>query len=235
MYQAWAMTALLTSLARNQGEQSMSTPVIEKTVRVVVRGGDPVSEAGVASQLRYHHDLEILPSGAATAPDVVVLIADLVDEDTARTIRTIVRDEGARVVLVAAVVDGGAVLVAVEAGVAAIVRRSEATQDRLVTAIRAASTGDGHLPPDLLGRLLQQVGGTQSRPPTPQGLRFGGLTQRELTVLRLIAEGYSTREIARRLSYSERTIKNSIHDLVSRFQLRNRAHAVAFAVRQGLI
>jgi DNA-binding NarL/FixJ family response regulator len=213
----------------------MSTPVIEKTVRVVVRGGDPVSEAGVASQLRYHHDLEILPSGAATAPDVVVLIADLVDEDTARTIRTIVRDEGARVVLVAAVVDGSAVLVAVEAGVAAIVRRSEATQDRLVTAIRAASTGDGHLPPDLLGRLLQQVGGTQSRLPTPQGLRFGGLTQRELTVLRLIAEGYSTREIARRLSYSERTIKNSIHDLVSRFQLRNRAHAVAFAVRQGLI
>lgn len=213
----------------------MPTSVIEKTVRVVVRGGDPVSEAGVASQLRYHHDLEILPAGAATAPDVVVFIADLVDEDTARTIRTIVRDEGARVVLVAAVVDGSAVLVAVEAGVAAIVRRSEATQDRLVTAIRAASTGDGHLPPDLLGRLLQQVGGTQSRPPTPQGLRFGGLTQRELTVLRLIAEGYSTREIARRLSYSERTIKNSIHDLVSRFQLRNRAHAVAFAVRQGLI
>jgi DNA-binding NarL/FixJ family response regulator len=235
MYQAGATAALLTSLAHNQGEQRMSTPVIESTVRVVVRGGDPVSEAGVASQLRYHHDLEILPSGAATAPDVVVLIADLVDEDTARTIRTIVREELARVVLVAAVVDGSAVLVAVEAGVAAIVRRSEATQDRLVTAIRAASTGDGHLPPDLLGRLLQQVGGTQSRPPAPQGLRFGGLTQRELTVLRLIAEGYSTREIARRLSYSERTIKNSIHDLVSRFQLRNRAHAVAFAVRQGLI
>jgi DNA-binding NarL/FixJ family response regulator len=211
------------------------SPVTQSTVRVVVRGGDPVSEAGVASQLRYHHDLEVLPSGAATAPDVVVLIADLVNEDTAQTIRMIVRDESARVVLVAALVDGSAVLAAVEAGVAAIVRRSEATPDRLVTAIRAASTGDGHLPPDLLGRLLQQVGTNQTRPATPQGLRFGGLTQRELTVLRLIADGYSTREIARRLSYSERTIKNSIHDLVSRFQLRNRAHAVAFAVRQGLI
>jgi len=234
MYQARAAPALLNKFAWNQGEQSMSTPVTQCTVGVVVRGGDPVSEAGVASQLRYHHDLEVLPSDAATAPDVVVLIADLVDEDTARSIRTISR-EGSRVVLVAALVDGGAVLVAVEAGVAAIVRRSEATPDRLVTAIRAASTGDGHLPPDLLGRLLQQVGGTQTRPPAPQGLRFGGLTQRELTVLRLIAEGYSTREIARRLSYSERTIKNSIHDLVSRFQLRNRAHAVAFAVRQGLI
>jgi DNA-binding NarL/FixJ family response regulator len=211
------------------------SPVTQSTVRVVVRGGDPVSEAGVASQLRYHHDLEVLPSGASTTPEVVVLIADLVDEDTAQSIRTIVRDESARVVLVAALVDGSAVLAAVEAGVAAIVRRSEATPDRLVTAIRAASTGDGHLPPDLLGRLLQQVGTSQARQTPPQGLRFGGLTQRELTVLRLIADGYSTREIARRLSYSERTIKNSIHDLVSRFQLRNRAHAVAFAVRQGLI
>ncbi|HSV66975.1 MAG TPA: response regulator transcription factor [Mycobacteriales bacterium] len=194
-----------------------------------------MSEAGVASQLRYHHDLEVLPSGAVAGPDVVVLVADLVDEDTAREIRGIVRDENARVVLVAAIVDGSAVLGAVEAGVAAIVRRSEATPERLVTAIRAASTGDGHLPPDLLGRLLQQVGNGSNRPAAPHGLRFGGLTQRELTVLRLIADGYSTREIARRLSYSERTIKNSIHDLVSRFQLRNRAHAVAFAVRQGLI
>ena len=54
-------------------------------------------------------------------------------------------------------------------------------------------------------------------------------------MLRLIAEGYSTSEIATRMAYSERTIKNSIHDLVSRFHLRNRTHAVAFAVRQGLI
>src|SRR5882724_4857392 len=120
MYQGRSAPALFTNLARNQGEETMS-PVTQSTVRVVVRGGDPVSEAGVASQLRYHHDLEVLPSGAATAPDVVVLIADLVNEDTAQTIRTIVRDESARVVLVAALVDGSAVLAAVEAGVAAIV------------------------------------------------------------------------------------------------------------------
>ncbi len=69
----------------------------------------------------------------------------------------------------------------------------------------------------------------------PAQLTFGGLTQRELTVLRLIAEGYSTSEIATQMAYSERTIKNAIHDLVSRFQLRNRSHAVAYAVRQGLI
>jgi DNA-binding NarL/FixJ family response regulator len=166
---------------------------------------------------------------------VVVLVADRVDEGTVRTVRELRQQGDARVVLVVGGIDGGSVLAAVEVGVAAIVRRSEATTDRLATAIHAAATGDGHLPPDLLGRLLQQVGETQRHKPLPQGLTFGGLTQRELTVLRLIAEGYSTSEIATKMAYSERTIKNAIHDLVSRFQLRNRSHAVAFAVRQGLI
>ena len=203
--------------------------------RVRVRATDPVSEAGVASQLRVQHDLEVLSSDSPVRPDVVVLVADRVDEPTASAIRTTRDAGGPRVVLVVGAMDGVEVLAAVEAGVAAIVRRSEADPQRLSTAIRAAATGDGHLPPDLLGRLLQQVGDAQRRAPAPTGLTFGGLTQRELTVLRLIADGYSTSEIATRMAYSERTIKNSIHDLVSRFHLRNRTHAVAFAVRQGLI
>lgn len=204
-------------------------------VRIRVCAADPVSEAGIASQLRYNHELEILPAGSLTGSDVLVLVADSVDDVTMRTVRD-ARGEGqSRVVLVVSVIDGPSVLCAVEAGVSAIVRRAEATAERLVGAIRAAATGEGDLPPDLLGRLLQQVGDPQRRPVSGHGLTFGGLTQRELTVLRMIADGYSTSEIARHMSYSERTIKNSIHDLVSRFQLRNRSHAVAFAVRQGLI
>jgi DNA-binding NarL/FixJ family response regulator len=228
MYHCPVVRALAAE-SRSEGD-----PVPNPT-RVRVRATDPVSEAGVASQLRVQHDLEVLSSDSPARPDVVVLVADRVDETTATTIR-VTRDAGGpRVVLIVGAMDGVEVLAAVEAGVAAIVRRCEATPDRLCTAIRAAATGDGHLPPDLLGRLLQQVGDAQRKLTTPTGLTFGGLTQRELTVLRLIADGYSTSEIATRMAYSERTIKNSIHDLVSRFHLRNRTHAVAFAVRQGLI
>jgi DNA-binding NarL/FixJ family response regulator len=228
MYHCPVVRALAAE-SRSEGD-----PVPNPT-RVRVRATDPVSEAGVASQLRVQHDLEVLSSDSPARPDVVVLVADRVDEPTATTIR-VTRDAGGpRVVLIVGAMDGVEVLAAVEAGVAAIVRRCEATPDRLCTAIRAAATGDGHLPPDLLGRLLQQVGDAQRKLTTPTGLTFGGLTQRELTVLRLIADGYSTSEIATRMAYSERTIKNSIHDLVSRFHLRNRTHAVAFAVRQGLI
>jgi DNA-binding NarL/FixJ family response regulator len=91
------------------------------------------------------------------------------------------------------------------------------------------------VPPDLLGRLLAQVGRLQRQVLAPRGLNFAGLTEREVAVLRLVAEGHGTSEIARRLSYSERTIKNVLHDVTSRLNLRNRSQAVAYALREGMI
>ncbi len=202
-------------------------------IRVQVHAADPVSEAGVASQLRFRPELEIVAADSDQQPEVVVVVADEVDEDRLRAVRAVRRASQSRVVLVASEVDGRAVLAAVESGASGIVRRREATPDRLSAAIRAAANGDGTLPPDLLGRLLHQVGDPRRR--VVRGLTFGGLTQRELSVLQLLADGFSTTEIARELAYSERTIKNAIHDLTSRLNLRNRSHAVAFALRQGLI
>jgi DNA-binding NarL/FixJ family response regulator len=60
-------------------------------------------------------------------------------------------------------------------------------------------------------------------------------SRREVDVLRLLAQGLSTREVARTLAYSERTIKNVIYDLTTRQGLRNRTHAVAVAVRDGVV
>jgi DNA-binding NarL/FixJ family response regulator len=62
-----------------------------------------------------------------------------------------------------------------------------------------------------------------------------GMTTRELDVLRLLAEGYDTAQIAIELNWAERTVKNIIRVLNSRLELRNRTHLVAWAVRNGLI
>ena len=67
------------------------------------------------------------------------------------------------------------------------------------------------------------------------GAPVSGLAPREIDVLRLVAEGMDTGEIASKLSYSERTVKNVVHGLTTRLQLRNRAHAVAYAFREGYI
>ena len=69
----------------------------------------------------------------------------------------------------------------------------------------------------------------------PRGLGLAGITNREGEVLRMVASGLSTKEIADRLCYSQRTVKSILHDVTNRFQLRNRAHAVAYALREGLI
>jgi DNA-binding NarL/FixJ family response regulator len=152
-----------------------------------------------------------------------------------RVLRAVRRGGAPRTVLIATALDPAAVVTAAEAGVSALVRRAEATAERLVSVVRKARDGDAELPGDLLAGLLAQVGTLQRQVLAPRGLRFSGLSDREVDVLRLVADGLDTGEIARRLAFSERTIKSVLHDVTTRLQLRNRAHAVAFAVREGFI
>lgn len=166
---------------------------------------------------------------------VAVAVADDVDEETVRLLRRVQRLGGARVVLVVTRIDDAGLLAAIEAGACGVLRRAEASAERLVSAIRTAAAGDGTVPPDLLGRLLDQVGQLQRNVLTPRGLSFSGVSDREAQVLRLVADGFDTAHIARQLSYSERTVKNVLHDVTARLQLRNRSHAVAYAVRAGII
>lgn len=117
---------------------------------------------------------------------------------------------------------------AVEAGVAAILLYSELDPAGLARCLRSVVNGVATLPSDMLTQLLDWAsnGGRHSS---------GGLTDREVDVLRLLAEGGDTREIATKLCYSERTVKNVVHDVLVKMNCRNRAHAVALATRQGAI
>jgi DNA-binding NarL/FixJ family response regulator len=204
-------------------------------VPVSVHARDPISEAGVASQLRPRPEVRVLRPDEVDEADVAVVVVDVLDDDAVHLLRTVQRGGTAKPVLVASRLDDGDLVAAVEVGVVGLIRRSEATPDRLVQVIASAATGEGSVPPDLLGRLLDQLGRLQRHVLTPRGLTFTGLAEREIEVLRLVADGYDTGEIASKLAYSERTIKNVLHDVTSRLQLRNRSHAVAYAMRQGLI
>jgi DNA-binding NarL/FixJ family response regulator len=204
-------------------------------IAVYVYAHDPISQAGLASQLRTRPEIMVVDHDVDLAT-VAVVVVDEVDEETTRVVRAIQRNNGIpRVVLVVTRLDDAGMLAGVEAGACGLLRRSEALPERLVEAIQSAATGDGSVPADLLGRLLEHVGRLQRQVLTPRGLTISGLTEREIEVLRLVADGLDTAEIAGSLAYSERTIKNIIHDVTARLNLRNRSHAVAYAVRQGLI
>ena len=202
-------------------------------VAVFVHAADPISQAGIASSLRGRPELWVVEDVDLAA--VAVIVADDVDEDALRTVRAVQRNGCPRVVLVVTRLDDAGMLAGVEAGACGLLRRSEALPERLVEAIQSAATGDGSVPADLLGRLLEHVGRLQRQVLTPRGLTISGLSEREIEVLKLVADGFDTAEIAGSLAYSERTIKNIIHDVTARLNLRNRSHAVAYAVRNGLI
>ncbi|ONH57008.1 helix-turn-helix transcriptional regulator [Frankia sp. CcI49] len=177
------------------------------------------------------------PSGAGGDPraaDVVLVSAQGTDERTLRMVREL-QQGGVPVVLVVAELEAHDLTAAVEAGVVGLLRRATATPEAVLAAVRGAAAGEGYLPPDMLGSLLRQVQQVSTQVLAPRGLTFSGLSERELTVLRLVAEGHDTQEIGRRLNYSERTVKNVLQDVTRRFGLRNRSHAVAFALRQGLL
>ena len=207
--------------------------VLPRRVAAFVAAGDPVSRAGLVAQLRAHGALSLVDQPDQAGVGVVAL--DEVDEEGARRVRAVLRDGCPSVVVVSTALDDAGVLRAVEAGACAVLRRREASPDRLAAMLVAAEAGHGTLPPDLLSTLLSQAGRFPRGEGPPRGLLLNGFTEREIEVLRLLAEGYDTAEVADRLAYSERTVKNVLHDVTSRFNLRNRCHAVAYAVRAGVI
>ncbi|WP_410621959.1 response regulator transcription factor [Amycolatopsis sp. cmx-8-4] len=202
---------------------------------VVVRATDPILHNGVCVALRSRDDVRVVDGDPAASAGVALLVADRLDEPMTRLLSALHHQGFTRIVLVAGEVDDNEVLGAVEHGVCAVARRADAGPEVLVRLIKAAAAGEGALPPDLLGRLLNRVSRLQRQVLEPRGLSAGGMSDRETEVLRLVAAGYSTQEIADRLCYSQRTVKSILHDVTNRFQLRNRSHAVAYALREGLI
>jgi DNA-binding NarL/FixJ family response regulator len=140
---------------------------------------------------------------------------------------------GARVIVCSS--DGGqeAVVSALQAGAVGYLRKDELTPETLATAVKAAANGTGVVTPDLLEHLLaNHQANAEAAAARPVAAK---LTDREQQVLSLIAAGHPTREVAQELCYSERTVKNVLHDVVTKLNARSRSQAVAFAVREGLI
>jgi DNA-binding NarL/FixJ family response regulator len=202
-------------------------------IPIRVRAQDPISETGVLAQLRYQPEVTV--ADATVAPAVVLAVLDFADEQAMGWLRSLHSDGGLPIVLVIGQVDPRTLVGVVESGVCVVLRRAEATPDRLVRAIRSAADGQGDLPPELVRALIDHMAQLTRNLLNPRGLSFAGLTTRERDVLQLVANGLSTREVATHLAYSERTIKNVIQDLTIRLNVRNRTQAVAYAVRNGWI
>lgn len=204
-----------------------------RQVAVRVHARDPISQMGILSQLRPRREVRVTTVDEQV--EVVLAITDAIDDECTRWLRSLRRSTAVPMVLVIGQVDPRALVAVVQSGVCGMLRRGEATPERLVRLVEAAARGQVEFPPELLKYLVDHVSRLNENLLEPRGLTFAGLTARERDVLRLLAEGLSTKEVADRLAYSERTIKSVVQDLTIRLHLRNRTQVVAYAVRNGWI
>jgi DNA-binding NarL/FixJ family response regulator len=206
---------------------------MSEAVAIRLDSPDPMAEIGVLVQLKGR--AEVVIAGPQGRPAVALAVLAGIDDDAVEWLRGLRAATGLPIVVVIGPAEPGELVRLVESGACGILGRGEATASRLVRAIQLAAAGQGDLPPALVRHLLDRAGQRSRDQFTPHGLHLAGLTGRERDVLRLLADGMSTREVAARLAYPERTVKGVVQGVMLRLNVRNRTQAVASAVRNGWV
>jgi DNA-binding NarL/FixJ family response regulator len=219
---------------------------LDTVIRTLIADDHAMFRRGIASCLAADDGFDVVAEaedgetairlGIEKQPDLAIIDLHLADDDGTRVVNAM-REASprTRAVVCAATPDTLELYRAIEAGAVAYLLKAEMRVETLAASLRAVACGDGLIPSAMLGELVEHIGRMSREVWSPRGLGLTGLSPREVEILRLAAEGDDTREIALKLSYSERTVKNSIHDVVIKLGLRNRTHAVAYALRKNLI
>ncbi|MEV6398297.1 response regulator transcription factor [Streptomyces sp. NPDC051907] len=217
----------------------LRVPLLDSdALRVAVLAADPLVAAGIAAYLEASGQVTLLAADARDQADVCVVLDNDVNEGTLARMERVCKEAAnprLRIVLVADSIREHHLIRAVNYGLSSVVLRREAVRERVVSAVVGTRRGRSEMPSVVLGWLIEHVRSIQRDVLAPHDLTVAGLHTRETEVLKLLADGMDTAEIAERLNFSERTIKNIIHGMMHRLKLRNRAHAVAYALRNGVL
>ncbi len=210
-----------------------------KTLRVMVVDDHPIWREGVARDLTEEgFDVVATADGvagaaaraAAARPDVVLMDMQLGDGTGAEaTAKVLQAHPGARVLILSASDERDDVLEAIKAGATGYLVKS-AQRAELVAAVRATGDGQAVFTPGLAGLVLGEYRRI-ARSPAPD---TPTLTQRETEVLRHVAKGLSSRQIATRLQISPRTVENHVGAALRKLQLGNRVELARYAIEHGL-
>jgi DNA-binding NarL/FixJ family response regulator len=215
------------------------------TIRVVIADDQTLVREGLALMLGLVDGVEVVGVGEngeqaveqvlATSPDVALLDLRMPKVDGVEATRQIrERAPSVEVVVLTTYADDESVMAALRAGARGYLTK-DASSDEIERAIRDAVCGKTRLDPAVQERLVQLVtsGTTPARGAgaVPPG---GSLTEREIEVLRLMADGLPNREIAERLFVTEATVKTHVNNVFGKLDVNDRAAAVAWAYRSGV-
>jgi NarL family two-component system response regulator LiaR len=207
------------------------------TIRVVIADDHRVVREGLSYLLGQEPDIGVVGEAgdgaqalrvvAATRPDVLLLDLYMPGLD-GHGVLAALRDAPHQpaVVVLTSATDDGQLVRALHAGATSCLLKTAAAAD-VIAAIQAAAGGTASLSRDLLGRL---TGAPRQPPPDP----LGALSPREREVLRLIARGDTNREIARKLTVGEQTVKTHVSSIFAKLGLQDRVQAAIFVLRNEI-
>lgn len=215
---------------------------MSEPITVVIVDDHQLVRQGVRDFLETQPDLQVVGEAASgeqavqlaghLVPDVVlmdlVLPGGIDGVEATRRVKQV--SPHTQVVVLTSYHEDEHIFPAIRAGALSYVLKDVGPQE-LADVVRKAARGEAVLHPHVAARLVQELQGAGSKTPNP----FSELSDRELEVLRLIAEGLSNVEIAEKLVLSTKTVKGHVSNILSKLQLQDRTQAAVYAWRTGLV
>ena len=208
-------------------------------IRVLIADDHAILRKGIRALLKTEPDIEVVgetgdgletvAQAKALSPDVILMDLVMPEMDGIEATRRITADlPGVRILVLTSFAADDKVFPAIKAGALGYLLKDSGPAE-LVQAIHQVHRGQPSLEPAIALKMLHEISHPPERPLTPDPL-----SEREMEVLRLLAQGKSNREIADQLVITELTVKTHVSNILSKLHVASRTQAALYALREGL-
>ena len=210
-------------------------------IRILIADDHAIVRTGLKALIEQHPDMRVIAEAATGddaivlakqhRPDVAVLDIRMPGISGIEACRQIVKAElGTRVIILTSYAEDELLMSAIQAGAAGYVLK-RIGDNELIHAIERVSKGEGMLDPSLTASVFQEV---RKASEGQHAQAFSDLTPQELSVLLLVSQGLTNRQIAVELYLGEGTVRNYVSNILSKLGVSNRSEATAYAIRHHI-
>lgn len=212
---------------------------MNQKIRILIADDHAIVREGLRALIDTEPDMELVGEASdglqavskvhALKPDVIMLDMMMPRKDGLGAIGDIMQENpNARILVLTSFAEDEKVFPAIKAGALGYLLKDSSPQE-LLLAVQNVYRGEASLHPTIARKLMRELNQPPSLPPTSDPL-----TEREVEVLRLVAQGLSNDDIAQKLVVSERTVRTHVSHILDKLHLANRTQMALYAVREGI-
>lgn len=215
-----------------------------KIIKVMIADDHSLMRKGLQQILEMENDIKVIAQakdgqeavevGLITAPDIILMDINMPVKNGMQAIKEL-KERGctSQIIVLTIHDDREYLLKSIKAGASGYVMK-DAESDHLIEAIRDVYSGQTYIQPNITTSFIREFDDTP-HPDTNKRLQRDNLTQREIEVLLLIAEGKNNREIADELFISDKTVKNHVSNIFKKIDVSDRTQAAVYVLRKPIV